>query len=130
MKKTKNNNLIGKNTYIHPLVNIFGCRIGNNCKIGAFVEIQSGVIIGNNVKIQSHSFLCTGVTVEDGAFIGHHVVFINDKYPRSTNSWGNLKDESDWKVIETVVKKGASVGSNATILCGVTIGEQSIVGAG
>lgn len=122
---------IGKNTKIfHPeLVNIYGCTIGDNCKIGTFVEIQKGVKIGNNVKVSSHTFICEGVTIEDDAFIGHNVTFINDKYPRSTVE-GRLQKEEDWKCMPTVVKKGSSLGSSSTILCGVTIGEDAIVGAG
>lgn len=121
---------IGKNTKIHQLVNLYGSKIGNECMIGAFVEIQKGVEIGNKVKVQSHSFICEGVTIEDEAFIGHHVVFINDKYPRSTTSDHKLKRDGDWKVLKTIIKKKASIGSNATILPGITIGENAIVGAG
>jgi acetyltransferase-like isoleucine patch superfamily enzyme len=122
---------LGKETRIyHPnLVNLYGCEIGDNTKIGAFVEIQKNAKIGKNCKIQSHSFICEGVTVEDEAFIGHGAKFINDNYPRSTKS-GKLKTEEDWQVLPTVVKKGASIGTNATILGGVTIGENAIIGAG
>ena len=112
------------------LVNLYGCTIGNNVTIGPFVEIQKNTFIGNNVKIQSHTFICEGVTIEDDCFIGHGVIFINDKYPSSVNKEGKLQNESDWKVIPTRIKKGASIGSGSIILCGVTIGENSIVGAG
>lgn len=121
---------LGKNVKIYGFVNLYGCEIGDNTKIGAFVEIQKGVKIKQNCKISSHSFICEGVTIEDGVFIGHHVVFINDKYPRATTEAGELQTEADWQVRPTVVKKGASIGSGAVILCGVTIGENAIVGAG
>lgn len=121
---------IGKNTKVYNFVNLYGCTIGNNCKIGSFTEIQQGVIIGSNVKIQSHTFICEGVTVKDDAFIGHHVVFTNDAYPRSTIKGGNLKKQGDWALLKSVVKAGASIGSNATILPGVIIGEHAMVGAG
>ncbi|RJQ26876.1 N-acetyltransferase [Candidatus Parcubacteria bacterium] len=125
-----NNCNIGKNTKVYDFVNLYGCAIGEECMIGTFVEVQKDVVIGDRVKIQSHSFICEGVIVEDEVFIGHHVVFINDKYPRSTNKDGSVKKQGDWKVEKTVVKKGATIGSNATILGGVTIGENSIIGAG
>ncbi len=112
---------IGKGTIIRPFVNLYGCTIGRNCMIGTFVEIQKGAIIGNRVRVQSHSFICEGVTIEDDVFIGHGVMFINDKYP---------KVASDWKLLPVRVKKGASIGSNATILGGVTIGEKAMIGAG
>lgn len=123
---------IGKGTIIfHPdLVNLYGCKIGENCKIGAFVEIRKEVIIGNNVKIQAHVFIPEGVNIEDGAFIGPHVCFINDKYPEAINPDGSLKTQEDWKMEKTFVKKRANIGANATILCGITIGENSIIGAG
>lgn len=123
---------LGKNVKIyHPnLVNLYGCEIGDNCIIGAFVEIRKQVKIGNNVKIQAFAFIPEKVTVEDNVLIGPHVCFINDKYPRATNSRGELKDSSDWKMVPTLVKKGASIGANATILCGITIGQGSLVGAG
>lgn len=121
---------VGKNTKINSFVNLYGCTIGDDCMVGPFVEIQKDVVIGNLVKIQSHSFICSGVTIEDRVFIGHHVVFINDNYPRSTNSDDNLQKEGDWQMQKTIVKKNASIGSNATILGGVTIGEGAIVGAG
>lgn len=122
---------IGKGTTVyHPqLINLYGCTIGDNCKIGTFVEIQKGVVIGNNVKVSSHTFICEGVTIEDDVFIGHNVTFINDKHPRSTTE-GRLQQEGDWECVPTTVRKGASLGSSCTILCGVTIGRGAIVGAG
>ena len=121
---------LGHNVELYAFVNLYGCEIGDNCKICTFVEIQKNVKIGNGVKIESHTFICDGVTVEDGVFLGHGVMFTNDTYPRATRQTGELQTEEDWKVIPTFVKKGASIGSNATIICGVTIGEGSIVGAG
>jgi acetyltransferase-like isoleucine patch superfamily enzyme len=123
---------LGKNVKIfHPdLVNLYGCEIGDETKIGAFVEIQKTVTVGSRCKISSHSFLCEGVILEDEVFIGHGVMFTNDLYPRATNEDGNLKTESDWDTVETLLKFGASIGSNATILAGVTVGERAIVGAG
>ena len=123
---------LGKDTQIfHPsLVNLYGCTIGDRTKIGAFVEIQKNVIVGNSCKVSSHSFLCEGVTLEDEVFIGHGVMFTNDLYPRATSEDGNLQTEADWAVVKTVVKRCASIGSNVTILAGVTVGEGAIVGAG
>ena len=121
---------LGKDVKIYAFVNMYGCEIGDESKIGTFVEIQKGVRIGSRVKISSHSFLCEGVTVEDEVFIGHGVMFTNDKYPRATTDTGDLQSEADWVCIPTLVKKRASIGSNATILCGVTIGEQAMIGAG
>jgi UDP-2-acetamido-3-amino-2,3-dideoxy-glucuronate N-acetyltransferase len=121
---------LGRDVKLYAFVNLYGCEIGDESKIGTFVEIQKGVRIGRRVKISSHTFICEGVTIEDEVFIGHGVMFINDKYPRSTNVDGNLQTESDWSVIPTRIKQGVSIGSNATILCGVTIGERAIVGAG
>jgi acetyltransferase-like isoleucine patch superfamily enzyme len=115
---------------IVAFVNLSGCSIGDNSKIGTFVEIQKNATVGVNVKVSSHSFICEGVTIEDDVFIGHNVSFINDKYPRSTTGNGQLQTESDWQVVKTVVRRGASIGTSATILCGVTIGEEAIVGAG
>ena len=129
-KKNLNNVKLGQNVKIYDFVNLYGCEIGDNTKIGTFVEIQKNATIGKNCKISSHTFICEGVHIEDNCFIGHNVTFINDKYPRSTNEDGTMQTESDWKVIETFVKKGASIGSSSTILCGVTIGENAIVGAG
>jgi len=121
---------LGSNVKICDFVNLYGCEIGDNTKVGTFVEIQKGVKIGANCKISSHSFICEGVTIEDGVFIGHNVTFINDRYPRATNDAGELQGEHDWTCIPTLVAEGASIGSSATILCGVTIGEGAIVGAG
>lgn len=121
---------LGKDVKIFDFVNLYGCTIGDNTKIGAFVEIQKNASIGKNCKISTHTFICEGVHIGDNVFIGHNVTFINDKYPRATNAEGTMQSESDWKVVETFVKNGASVGSSSTILCGVTIGENSIVGAG
>ena len=115
----------------HPdLVNLYGCEIGDRTKIGTFVEIQKNVTVGSQCKISSHSFLCEGVILEDEVFIGHGVMFTNDLYPRATNEDGSLQTEADWDVVNTVVKRSASIGSNVTILAGVTIGEKAIVGAG
>jgi len=121
---------VGENVKIFNFVNAYGCSIDDGSKIGAFVEIQKGVSIGKNCKISSHSFICEGVHIKDNVFIGHNVTFINDKFPRATNSDGSLQTEADWKVIETIIEKGASIGSSVTILCGITIGENAIVGAG
>ncbi len=121
---------LGQNVKIYAFVNLYGCEIDDESKIGTFVEIQSGVRIGKRVKVSSHSFICEGVTVEDEVFIGHGVMFINDRYPRSTNPDGSVQTGDDWELIKTTVKRRASIGSNATILCGVTIGEGAIVGAG
>jgi acetyltransferase-like isoleucine patch superfamily enzyme len=115
---------------VHCFVNLYGCRIGDDSRIGAFVEIQKNVVVGARCKVSSHSFLCEGVTVEDDCFIGHHVCFINDAYPRATNAGGAPQSEADWKVVPTRVCRGASVGSGAVILCGVTIGAGALVGAG
>jgi len=121
---------IGKNTKLWRFINIYGCTIGDNCLIGAFVEIQDGVKIGNKVRIQSHTFICEGVTIEDDVFIGHGVAFVNDNYPRAVNKKGKPIDRKDWNLLPVIVKKGASIGSNATILGGITIGEHAMVGAG
>lgn len=121
---------LGQGVKIHAFVNLYGCSIGDESKIGTFVEIQKGVMIGRRVKISSHTFICEGVTIEDFVFIGHGVVFTNDKYPRATNPDGSLKTDDDWSVTPTLVKRGASIGSNATIICGITIGENAVVGAG
>jgi acetyltransferase-like isoleucine patch superfamily enzyme len=121
---------LGRDVKVYAFVNLYGCEIGDECKIGTFVEIQKGAKIGKRVKVSSHSFICEGVTIEDEVFIGHGVMFINDKYPRSATNKGFLQTEADWECTPTLVKKGASIGSNATILCGVTIGENAIVGAG
>jgi acetyltransferase-like isoleucine patch superfamily enzyme len=129
-KKNINNVKLGQNVKIFDFVNLYGCSIDDNSKIGTFVEIQKNASVGKNCKISSHTFICEGVHIEDNVFVGHNVTFINDKFPRSVNFDGEMQNESDWKVVETFVKKGASVGSSATILCGITIGENSIVGAG
>jgi len=121
---------LGRGVKLSKFINLYGCEIGDNTKIGAFVEIQKNAKVGSNCKISSHTFVCEGVTIEDNVFIGHSVTFINDAYPRATTSDGQLQTEEDWKVERTIVKKGASIGSGATILCKVTIGENAIVGAG
>ncbi|MBM2839898.1 MAG: Acetyltransferase [Bacteroidetes bacterium] len=121
---------LGKNVRIFDFVNLYGCEIGDNTKVGTFVEIQKGVKVGKNVKVSSHTFICEGVTIEDDVFVGHNVSFINDRYPRSTNEGETMQTEADWKVVATLVKRGASIGTSATIMCGVTIGERAIVGAG
>jgi len=121
---------VGKDVRIFNFVNAYECSIEDGTKVGAFVEIQKNAFIGKNCKISSHSFICEGVNIEDNVFIGHNVTFINDKYPRATNADGGLQTEADWKVESTFIKKGASVGSSTTILCGVTVGENAIVGAG
>src|SRR5690606_38668698 len=121
---------IGENVRIFNFVNAYGCTIGDNSKVGAVVEIQQGVSIGRSCKISSHTFICEGVRIEDNVFVGHGVMFTNDLFPRATNPDGSMQTDADWKCIETIVKKGASIGSNATILCGITIGENSMIGAG
>ena len=121
---------LGENVKLFAFVNLYGCTIGDGTKVGTFVEIQKNAFIGKNCKISSHTFICEGVTVEDDVFIGHNVTFINDMYPRSTAEGGGLQTEADWKVVPTFIRKGASVGSSATILAGVTVGEGAIVGAG
>jgi acetyltransferase-like isoleucine patch superfamily enzyme len=121
---------MGENVTLYAFVNLYGCSIGDNSRIGAFVEIQKNAQIGNNVKVSSHTFICEGVTIEDDVFIGHNVSFINDKYPRATSSDGQPQSEADWQVVPTHVRRGASIGTSSTILCGVTIGENAIVGAG
>ena len=121
---------LGQDVKVYAFVNLYGCEIGDESKIGAFVEIQKGVKVGRRVKVSSHTFICEGVTIEDEVFIGHGVTFINDKYPRATAADGELQSEADWACIPTLVKQGASIGSNATIMCGVTIGERAMVGAG
>lgn len=130
MKKIASDVKIGKDVFLNDFINLYGCSIGDNTKIGPFVEIQKNAFIGANCKIQSHTFICEGVTIEDNVFVGHGVMFTNDLYPRSTNPSGGLQTEADWQVIPTLIKKGVSIGSNATILCGITIGEGSIIGAG
>jgi len=121
---------LGRGVTIYAFTNLYGCEIGDDVKIGTFVEIQKGAKIGNRCKISSHSFICEGVILEDEVFIGHNVTFINDLYPRSTTADGQLQTGADWKCIQTLVKKGASIGSSSTLLCGITVGECAIVGAG
>lgn len=121
---------MGDNVSIHAFVNLYGCSIGDNSRIGAFVEIQKNASIGRNVKVSSHTFVCEGVEIEDDCFIGHNVSFINDKYPRATTEGGSPQSEADWRVVPTRVMRGASIGTGATILCGITIGENAVVGAG
>ncbi len=128
--KNLNNVKLGENVKIYDFVNLYGCEIGDNTKVGTFVEIQKNAFVGKNCKISSHTFICEGVHIEDNVFIGHNVTFINDIYPRATSEGGSMQTEDDWKVIETFIKKGASVGSSATILAGITVGEKAIVGAG
>ena len=121
---------LGQRVRIFAFTNLYGCEIGDDTRIGAFVEIQKGVRVGKRCKISSHSFLCEGVTIEDEVFIGHGVTFINDRFPRATNTDGSPQTEADWKCVSTTVKQGASIGSGATILCGVEIGKRATVGAG
>jgi acetyltransferase-like isoleucine patch superfamily enzyme len=120
----------GEDVRVFAFANLYGCSIGDHSKIGTFVEIQKNAEIGRNVKVSSHTFVCEGVLIEDDVFIGHNVSFINDKYPRATGANGMLQTEADWQVVRTVVKRGASIGTSCTILCGVTIGEFAVVGAG
>lgn len=121
---------LGPDSMVYAFSNLYGCTIGQRTKIGTFVEVQRGAVIGCDCKISSHSFICEGVTIEDGVFVGHNVTFINDRYPRATNAGGSLQTDVDWTLETTTVKAGASIGSSATILCGVTIGEGAVVGAG
>jgi len=121
---------LGKDVKLSKFINLYGCEVGDESKIGAFVEIQKNASIGKRCKISSHTFICEGVIIEDNVFIGHGVTFINDSYPRATTGDGNLQTEADWKVERTVIKKGASIGSGATILSNTTVGENAIVGAG
>ncbi len=121
---------LGKNVKIYDFVNLYGCEIGDNTKIGTFVEIQKGAKIGKNCKISSHTFICESVTIEDEVFIGHNVTFINDTYPRAVTDEGKLQSDDDWECVLTLVKRGASIGSSATLMCGITVGEKAMVGAG
>ncbi|HSA00383.1 MAG TPA: acyltransferase [Candidatus Paceibacterota bacterium] len=121
---------LGRGVVMHAFVNLYGCEIGDGVKIGTFVEIQRGARIGNRCKISSHTFICDGVRIEDEVFVGHNVTFINDLYPRATAGNGALQTEEDWTCVPTVIKRGASIGSSATILCGITIGEHALIGAG
>lgn len=120
---------LGQGVKVYDFVNLYGCTIGDNTKVGTFVEIQKGARIGANCKISSHTFICEGVTIEDNVFVGHNVTFINDRFPRATSE-GRLQTEADWACVPTLIKRGASIGSSATILCGVTVGEGAVVGAG
>ncbi len=129
-KRIAPNVKLGKGVRIYDFTNLYGCEIGDDVKIGTFVEIQKGAKIGNRCKISSHTFICEGVTIEDEVFVGHNVTFINDRYPRATNGGGALQTEADWACVSTLVKRGASIGSGATLLCGVTVGENAVVGAG
>ena len=130
MKKIAPDVKLGKNVTIYDFVNLYGCEIGDNTKIGTFVEVQKNVKIGNYCKISSHTFICDGVIIEDNVLVGHNVTFINDPYPRATTENGHLQTEDDWVCVPTLIKKGASIGSGATLLSGITIGENAIVGAG
>jgi acetyltransferase-like isoleucine patch superfamily enzyme len=121
---------LGRDVKLSKFINLYGCEIGDETKIGAFVEIQKNAVVGKRCKISSHTFVCEGVTIEDNVFVGHGVTFINDSYPRATTAEGGLQTEADWKVERTVVKKGASIGSGSTILSNISIGENAIVGAG
>jgi acetyltransferase-like isoleucine patch superfamily enzyme len=130
LKKIAQDVKLGTNVMVADFVNLYGCEIGDNTKIGPFVEIQKNSRVGKNCKIQSHTFICEGVNIGDNVFVGHGVTFINDKYPRATTEEGELQTEDDWEVESTVIKEGASIGSGATILSEVTVGEKSIIGAG
>ena len=130
LKKIAPNVVLGKDVVLNDFINLYGCTIGEGTRIGPFVEVQKNAFIGKHCKIQSHTFICEGVTIEDEVFISHGVMFINDKFPRATNESGDLQTEEDWEVIPTLVKRGASIGSNATVMCGITVGTCSIVGAG
>jgi acetyltransferase-like isoleucine patch superfamily enzyme len=121
---------VGRDAWIGPFVNLYGCQIGSETKVGPFVEIQRNASVGARCKVGSHTFICEGVTIEDECFIGHHVCFVNDRYPRATTPDGRLQGPQDWQVIPTLVRRGASIGSGAIILCGVTIGAGALVGAG
>jgi acetyltransferase-like isoleucine patch superfamily enzyme len=121
---------LGRNVRISEFVNLYGCEIGDETKIGPFVEVQKGARIGTRCKISSHSFICEGVTIEDAVFVGHGVIFVNDRYPRATKRNGQLKTEADWECQRTFIKRGASIGSNATLLGGITVGQNAIIGAG
>ena len=130
MKKIASNVVLGKNVILNDFINLYGCKIGDGTRIGPFVEIQKNAYIGKRCKIQSHTFICEGVTIEDDVFVGHGVMFNNDKYPKATNESGDLQTEDDWRVVPTIVKQGASIGSNATLLCGITVGSGAVIGAG
>lgn len=129
-KKIAQDVVLGKDVVLNDFINLYGCTIGDGTRIGPFVEVQKNASIGKHCKIQSHTFICEGVTIEDEVFVSHGVMFINDKFPRATNDYGELQTEEDWNVIPTLVKRGASIGSNVTVMCGITVGSRSIVGAG
>jgi acetyltransferase-like isoleucine patch superfamily enzyme len=129
-KQSLNNVRVGKDVKIFNFVNAYGCSIDDGSKVGAFVEIQKGATIGKNCKISSHTFVCEGVHIQDNCFIGHGVMFTNDLFPRATNADGSSQTDADWKLVETFIEQGVSIGSNATIICGVTIGEHALIGAG
>ena len=129
-KKIAPNVILGKDVVLNDFINLYGCEIGDNTKIGPFVEVQKNATIGARCKISSHTFICEGVIIEDEVFVGHGVMFINDKYPKAATNTGTLQTEEDWEVVPTVIKKRASIGSNATLLCGITVGSGSIIGAG
>lgn len=122
--------LLGNGIQIHGFVNLYGCEIGDGTRIGAFVEVQKNARIGKNCKISSHTFICEGVSIEDNVFVGHNVTFINDRYPRAVSANGRLQSDRDWECLPTVIRKGASIGSGVTILCGITVGENALIGAG
>jgi UDP-2-acetamido-3-amino-2,3-dideoxy-glucuronate N-acetyltransferase len=130
LRKIAPNVRLGKDVKIYDFTNLYGCEIGDGTKIGTFVEIQKGARVGRNCKISSHTFICEGVTIEDDVFVGHGVIFINDRYPRAVNPDGSMQTDADWTCVPTVVKARASIGSGATLLCGVTVGEGAVVGAG
>ena len=130
MKNIASDVKLGKDVKIYDFVNMYGCEVGDNTKVGTFVEIQKGARIGKNCKISSHTFICEGVTIEDNVFIGHNVTFINDLYPKAVNADGSMQTDDDWHCIKTLVKQGAAIGSSATIMCGITVGENAVIGAG
>ncbi len=129
-KKIASNVVLGENVILNDFINLYGCKIDDNTKIGPFVEVQKNAYIGKRCKISSHTFICEGVTIEDDVFVGHGVMFINDKYPMAISESGELQTDDDWEVIPIVVKQGASIGSSATLLCGITVGSGAIIGAG
>ncbi len=130
LQKIREDVLVGEGAYICDFVNLYGCKVGAQTKIGPFVEIQKNAYIGERCKISSHTFICEGVTIEDEVFVGHGVIFVNDRFPRATDSNGLLQTEKDWEVRKTIVKKGASIGSGAVVMCDLVIGENALIGAG
>lgn len=130
MRKIASDVKLGEGVKIYDFANLYGCEIGDHSKVGTFVEIQKGACVGSNCKVSSHTFVCEGVTIEDNVFIGHNVTFTNDRYPRAVRADGQIQTEADWECLPTLVKRGASIGSSATILCGLTIGENAMIGAG